>query len=96
MVLVMEEKLLYKILVRGSVQGVGFRWGAANEARNRGINGFVKNLSDGSVYIEAEGYREQLNAYVEWCKKSPGFSFVESVKADAFPPVNYIDFRIEH
>ena len=92
----MEEKLLYKIHVRGKVQGVGFRWSATNEARNRGINGFVKNLSNGNVYIEAEGSREQLNAYVEWCKKGPGFGFVESVNAEAFPPVNYTDFRIEY
>ena len=92
----MREKLLYKIQVRGRVQGVGFRWGAAIEARNRGIRGFVKNLSDGSVYIEAEGSGEQLNAFVEWCKKGPGFGSVESVTTDSFPPVNYPDFRIEY
>jgi acylphosphatase len=92
----MEEKLRYKIYVTGQVQGVGFRWRASNEARNRGIKGFVKNLSDGSVYIEAEGSREQLNGYVEWCKKGSGFGFVESVKADTYPPVNYTDFQIEY
>ena len=92
----MVEKLLYKIQVMGRVQGVGFRWGVAIEARNRGIKGFVKNLSNGSVYIEAEGSGEQLNAFVEWCKKGPGFSSVESVTTDSFPPVNYPDFRIEY
>jgi len=91
----MEQQLLYKIHVTGRVQGVGFRWSAEIEARYRGIKGFVKNLSDGSVYIEAEGSREQLNAYVEWCKKGSGFGFVESVTVDSFPPVNYTDFRIE-
>jgi acylphosphatase len=91
----MEEKLLYKIHVTGRVQGVGFRWSAANEARNRGIKGFVKNLSDGSVYIEAEGSITQLNTFIEWCKKGPGFSFVESVNVKTYPPVNYADFRIE-
>jgi acylphosphatase len=92
----MGNKLLYKIRVTGKVQGVGFRWSAANEAKYRGINGFVKNLSDGSVYIEAEGYEDQLNYYVEWCREGPGLSFVESVEADSFPPVNYVDFIIEH
>jgi acylphosphatase len=91
----LEEKLLYKIHVSGRVQGVGFRWSAANEARMRGINGFIKNLSDGSVYIEAEGFKEQLNSYVDWCKKGPGYSIVESVIAEPFPPVHYTDFRIE-
>jgi len=91
----MEEKLLYKINVTGHVQGVGFRWKAANEARNRGIKGFVKNLSNGSVYIEAEGPVNQLNTFVEWCKRGPGIGFVESVNIDSLPPVNYPEFRIE-
>jgi len=90
----MEERLLYKIHVRGWVQGVGFRWSAVHEARDRGITGYVRNLSDGSVYIEAEGSREQLNSFIEWCKRGPGS--VESVSADPFPPVNYKEFRIEH
>jgi len=92
----METKLLYKILVTGRVQGVGFRWSAVREAKNLGIKGFVKNLSNGSVYIEAEGSREQLNAYVDWCKKGPGFGYVESVSTDHSVPVNYTDFRIEY
>jgi acylphosphatase len=92
----MEKKLLYKILITGHVQGVGFRWSAANEARNRDIKGFVKNLSNGNVYIEAEGTSEQLNAYVEWCKKGPVSGYVESVNADPFPPADYTDFRIEY
>jgi acylphosphatase len=90
----MEEKLLYKIHITGRVQGVGFRWSAANEARNREIKGFVKNLSDGGVYIEAEGTPVQLNIFVDWCKKGPAFGSVESVKVEAVPPVNYTDFRI--
>ncbi len=92
----MEKKLLYKIHVTGRVQGVGFRWSAVREARIRGITGLVKNLSDGSVYIEAEGSVEQLNAFVEWCRKGPGMGFVESVTADPFPPANYTDFRIDY
>ena len=90
----MDEKLLYKIHIMGHVQGVGFRWSAANEARNRDIKGFVKNLSDGSVYLEAEGSEIQLNIFVDWCKKGPSFGSVESVTVDSVPPVNYSDFRI--
>ncbi len=92
----MEEKLLYKINVTGHVQGVGYRWRAANEARTRNIKGFIKNLSDGSVYIEAEGSQKQLNAFVEWCKKGPGFGFVESVNIDTLPPLDYTDFQIRY
>lgn len=92
----MEGKLLYKIHVTGRVQGVGFRWSAARQANARNITGFVKNLPDGDVYIEAEGNREQLDAFVEWCKKGPGSGFVETVTVNCFSPLNYIDFRIEH
>lgn len=90
----MDEILQYKIHVTGHVQGVGFRWSAVRAARNLGIKGLVKNLSDGTVYLEAEGSREQLNAYLEWCKNGPGF--VESVTFDTFPPVNHTDFRVEY
>jgi acylphosphatase len=90
----MEEKLLYKIYITGHVQGVGFRWSAANEARNREIKGIVRNLSDGSVYIEAEGSPVQLRIFIDWCKKGPGFGNVESVIVETVPPVNYTDFRI--
>ena len=92
----MEEKLLYRIQVNGSVQGVGFRWSAVNEARKSNINGFVKNLSNGSVYIEAEGTLEQLSEYVNWCKKGPVTCVVESVDFDTLPPVGYKDFRIKY
>ena len=92
----MNEKLLYKIRIVGRVQGVGFRWSAANEARYLGIYGFVRNMSDGSVYIEAEGSKEQLDDFVKWCNQGPGHGYVESVNAEVFPPANYKEFRIEH
>jgi len=90
----MEEKLLYKIHVRGRVQGVGFRWSTVRAARNQGITGYVKNMPDGSVYIEAEGSREKLKSFADWCIKGPGY--VESVTTDPYPPVNYRDFHIEY
>jgi len=90
----MEEKLLYKIHIKGYVQGVGFRWRTLREAVSRDIKGLVKNMPDGSVYIEAEGTRKQIRDFVEWCKKGPGH--VESVTADPYPLVNYKEFRVEH
>lgn len=92
----MEEKVLYRIFVSGRVQGVGYRWSAVREARHRGITGYVKNLPDGRVYIEAEGTRKQLEEFVDWCMKGPGIGFVRSVIADSFPPINYRDFDIEY
>ena len=90
----MEEKHLYKIIVSGRVQGVGFRKFVVDEARFLGIKGFVKNLPDGNVYIEAEGNEEILNAFIGWCKKGKGYSFVETVKTETLPLRNYSGFRI--
>ncbi len=90
----MENKLLYRIHVKGRVQGVGFRYNAMREAKRCGITGFVKNQYDGSVYIEAEGSQEQLLDYLEWCRSGPGF--VKSVTADPAPPENYTDFTVEY
>lgn len=92
----MSKKVLYRIIVRGRVQGVGFRWNAAKEARLRGINGFVKNMTGGEVFIEAEGEREILDDYVKWCKEGPAFSNVESVDVEILPSRGYDEFRIAH
>ena len=90
----MEDKILYRIHVKGRVQGVGFRYCAVREARSRGITGFVKNQYDGSVYIEAEGSQEQLLEFLEWCRRGPGF--VKSVTADLGEVENYTDFTVEY
>lgn len=89
------EKLLYRITITGSVQGVGFRWNAAREARSRGITGFVKNLDDGTVYIEAEASQVQLDDFLKWCRTGPTFATVESVDFDIAEPVGHKDFGIE-
>jgi acylphosphatase len=91
----MVEKLLYRIRISGQVQGVGFRWNAAHQARKLGITGFAKNTPDGSVYIEAEGIESELKKFIEWCKTGPRSARVESVNHDTLPPANYADFRIE-
>lgn len=90
----MEDKLLYRINISGWVQGVGFRWRTALEAKRLGIKGYVRNLRDGRVYIEAEGSLDQLDQFVEWCKNGPGV--VKDVNVETFPPAGYKEFRIEH
>ncbi|HNR40986.1 MAG TPA: acylphosphatase [Bacteroidales bacterium] len=86
------EKVLYKIYVRGRVQGVGFRYSAVRAANHHGITGFVKNMPDGSVYMEAEGTEKELLDFIEWCRNGPGH--VGSLTIDPYPPRNYVDFRI--
>ena len=50
-------KVSAHILVKGLVQGVGFRWFVEREAKNLGLNGIVRNLYSGDVEVEVEGER---------------------------------------
>ncbi len=56
------------IKVYGSVQGVFFRYSTRKVARTIGLTGFVKNMADGSVYIEAEGIESDLLKLLEFAK----------------------------
>jgi acylphosphatase len=85
---------LDEILISGRVQGVGFRHSARTMARYLGIKGFVKNLSDGRVYIEAEASREKLNEFLAWCRKGPGIGYVDSVEKKTANPKGYTSFDI--
>jgi len=69
----------YNISVKGRVQGVGFRYNARRQALSLGLDGFVRNMSDGSVYIEVEGNISDLDEFVGWCKAGPSGSRVIDV-----------------
>jgi len=69
----------YNIRVYGRVQGVFFRASTQEKAHELGVKGYVKNEPDGSVYIEAEGPAEALDAFLEWCHKGPAAARVDKV-----------------
>ncbi len=69
-------------IVRGSVQGVGFRDFVYTRARFLGVRGYVRNLDDfRSVEVVAEGEREQLEQLLEYLHQGPRGSRVEEVEA---------------
>jgi len=70
------------IVVRGLVQGVGYRYFAFRLARQFGLTGWVKNLLDGSVEIEAEGDPSAMDEYVRELKEGPRSSIVRGVDID--------------
>jgi acylphosphatase len=81
------------ITVTGKVQGVFFRQSTLEKALELGIKGFVKNMPDGSVYIEAEGDGTALAALIEWCKQGPEMAAVSVLVAEK-QLICYKDFQI--
>ncbi|WP_299246585.1 acylphosphatase [uncultured Aquimarina sp.] len=84
----------YNISVKGKVQGVWYRKSTLEKALELNIKGIVKNQSDGSVYIEAEGEENQLKEFIEWCAEGPEFAQVLDVAKEESTPLFYTVFEI--
>ena len=70
------------IIVKGKVQGVYFRHFAREKARNLELTGYVKNQTDLSVYILAQGEKAALDNFVAWCHNGSPESFVQELIID--------------
>ncbi len=70
------------IVVRGDVQGVGFRYFTQKSAQLFGINGWVLNKSDGTVEIDAEGSAAAMDNFIAAIKKGNRFSVVEAADTE--------------
>lgn len=68
------------LFISGQVQGVFFRSNTRKKAIELGINGWVRNLSDGRVEAIFEGDESNLQEIIEWCHKGPVHSTVEKVE----------------
>lgn len=88
--------LAVKIKVFGLVQGVGFRYCTKILADRLKISGIVRNLSDGSVYIEAQGADSAVQKFISAVKASPTPSGrVEKIVVDLIKPNDaYRDFQV--
>lgn len=86
----------YSIVVNGRVQGVFFRALTKEMAIQLGIKGFVRNESDGSVYIEAEGEEDALREFISWCRKGPTRAIVLDVRVEEGTIHTFTTFTIEH
>lgn len=70
------------ITVTGLVQGVWYRATAVERAKELGLSGFVRNQPDGSVYLEAEGEENPLQALLQWCHDGPPGARVDQVSVE--------------
>jgi acylphosphatase len=65
------------VTVFGRVQGVAFRHYTSLRAMELGVNGWVRNLPDGSVAGVFEGNENAVNALIDWCRQGPPAAVVE-------------------
>jgi acylphosphatase len=85
-----------RYVVRGRVQGVGFRWFVEREAHMLGITGWVRNNHDGSVEVLAQGTRDQLSGLHGRLREGPRAARVDKVEvSEATPTQGLTSFRIE-
>ncbi|KAA3615942.1 MAG: acylphosphatase [Calditrichaeota bacterium] len=83
------------IQVFGRVQGVGFRYFVQEQAVRLGINGEVRNESDGTVLIHAQASADAMVKFISLVEKGPSFSRVSHlVKQDLQNDIEYTDFQI--
>mgnify|MGYP003948386701 CR=1 FL=1 len=75
------------VRIRGRVQGVYFRQSTCARAGELGLSGWVRNRTDGSVELVAEGLPEAIDALVQWCHQGPKMAEVSEVERRDEDPV---------
>lgn len=87
------EKIRKHFIFYGAVQGVGFRYRAYHAARTFNVCGWVRNLPDGSVEMEAEGLEEDIDSMLLYVEKGT-FVRIENLRVKSIPVKNGYSFEI--
>ena len=87
-------KIQYQLTIRGKVQGVFFRASTKEKAVELGLRGYVKNMPNGDVFLEAVGDRSALDKLVLWARKGPLLARVASVDVMETDVKDFTDFEI--
>ena len=85
-----------KIVVRGKVQGVGFRNATWRKAMELGIMGAVRNLDDGSVEILASASEKEFKIFEKRCRKGPSHARVDCLEISELDQTGFPDFSIDY
>ena len=73
-----------RFIVRGTVQGVGFRWFVLDAAKLLGLSGWVSNRADGTVTGEVMGHTAAIEAFMTALERGPRMAHVASIEASEF------------
>ncbi len=90
----MSDRVRAHVFVEGTVQGVYFRATTRDEARDRSVDGWVKNRSDGRVEAVFEGPEGAVAEMVEFCHEGSPAAAVEGVEVEYEQPRGESGFRI--
>ena len=82
------------LLIKGNVQGVFYRATAKQIANEFGVTGWIKNTNEGDVEVTASGNEQQLEKFVNWCKKGPDKAAVEEVVVTQKEETTFKGFNI--
>jgi acylphosphatase len=66
-----SDNIIRHVVVRGRVQGVGYRAFVEDEAQQRGLHGWVRNRRDGSVEAVFAGPRSAVESMIDVCRRGP-------------------------
>jgi acylphosphatase len=89
-----DERVRAHVFVTGRVQGVYYRASTRDAARERGVDGWVRNLDDGRVEAVFEGPRDAVEGMVEWCHTGSDAAVVEDVDVDFAEPDGATTFTV--
>ena len=84
-----------RAVVRGTVQGVGFRWSCQREAERLGVAGWVRNRDDGAVEVAVEGPPDRVEQMLTWLAHGPRFARVLSVQVREEPVRGQTVFSVD-
>jgi acylphosphatase len=86
----------WRFLIEGTVQGVGFRHSCRQRALDLGLCGWVRNLRDGRVEVQAEGGEMALNEFRLWCERGPSTASVKRLQLSKLPVTgnDWFDIRL--
>jgi acylphosphatase len=82
------------VIVRGRIQGVGYRYSTRSRATSLGVGGWVRNRPDGNVEAVFEGLAERVELLLRWCREGPSAAYVDEIEVEWQEPTGEQGFAI--